>query len=165
MGDGETGGLDHGRGSWDRAGGRPSPGSIRLVRRHLLSVQSVRRSRDRRGDPEGGGPGVGGQGRRLATRGRLGPDPSGGEILGTDWCPHQLRRTLPPHGITVDAVSPGFVASGSAPAEELKAMEKKIPAGYVGTVDDAVAVAGFLLSDKARYVNGANIHLSGAWGI
>jgi len=76
-----------------------------------------------------------------------------------------LARILAPHGITVNAISPGFVASGSAPAEELKAMEKKIPAGYVGTVDDAVAVAGFLLSDKARYVNGANIHLSGAWGI
>jgi len=28
-----------------------------------------------------------------------------------------------------------------------------------------VAVAGFLLSDEARYINGANIHLSGAWGI
>ncbi len=76
-----------------------------------------------------------------------------------------LARVLAPHGITVNAISPGFIASGSAPAEELKAMEKKIPAGYVGTVDDAVAVAGFLLSDEARYVNGANIHLSGAWGI
>ncbi|MGH7480231.1 MAG: SDR family oxidoreductase [Candidatus Methylomirabilales bacterium] len=40
-----------------------------------------------------------------------------------------------------------------------------MPAGYVGTVDDAAAVTSFLLSDEARYVNGANIHLSGAWGI
>ncbi|MFQ5882395.1 MAG: SDR family NAD(P)-dependent oxidoreductase [Candidatus Methylomirabilales bacterium] len=76
-----------------------------------------------------------------------------------------LARILAPHGITVNAISPGFIASGSAPAEELSAMEKKIPAGYVGTLDDAVAVAGFLLSDGARYINGANIHLSGAWGV
>lgn len=76
-----------------------------------------------------------------------------------------LARVLAPHGITVSAISPGFIASGSAPAEELAAMEKRIPAGHVGTVDDAVAAVNFLLSDEAGYVNGANIHLSGAWGI
>lgn len=76
-----------------------------------------------------------------------------------------LARVLAPHGITVNAVSPGFIATGSAPAEELKAMEKKIPAGYIGTVDDAVAAVAFLLSEETRYINGANIHLSGAWGI
>lgn len=76
-----------------------------------------------------------------------------------------LARVLAPHGITVNAISPGFIDSGSAPAEELKAMEKKIPAGYIGTVDDAVAAVAFLLSEEARYVNGANIHLSGGWGI
>jgi 3-oxoacyl-[acyl-carrier protein] reductase len=76
-----------------------------------------------------------------------------------------LARVLAPHGITVNAISPGFIASGSAPPEELKSMEKKIPAGYIGSLSDAVAVAAFLISDDARYVNGANIHLSGAWGI
>jgi len=76
-----------------------------------------------------------------------------------------LARVLAPHGVTVNAISPGFIHSGSAPAEELAQMEKRIPAGYVGTTQDAVAVARFLLSEEARYVNGANIHLSGAWGI
>ncbi len=76
-----------------------------------------------------------------------------------------LARVLAPHGVTVNAISPGFIHSGSAPAEELAQMEKRIPAGYVGTAQDAVAVARFLLSEEARYVNGANIHLSGAWGI
>jgi 3-oxoacyl-[acyl-carrier protein] reductase len=76
-----------------------------------------------------------------------------------------LARLLAPYGITANAISPGFLASGSAPPEELAAMEKKIPAGYVGAVQDAVNVARFLLSEEARYVNGANIHLSGGWGI
>lgn len=76
-----------------------------------------------------------------------------------------LARVLAPHGITVNAISPGFIDSGSAPPEELAAMVKRIPAGYAGELRDAVAVAGFLLSDQARYVTGANIHLSGAWGI
>ena len=76
-----------------------------------------------------------------------------------------LARVLAPHGVTVNAISPGFIDSGSAPKEELASMAKRIPAGYVGELGDAVAVTRFLLSEEARYVNGANIHLSGGWGI
>ena len=76
-----------------------------------------------------------------------------------------LARVLAPHGITVNAISPGFIDSGSAPKEELAAMVKRIPAGYVGSTQDAVGVVRFLLSEEARYITGANIHLSGAWGI
>lgn len=76
-----------------------------------------------------------------------------------------LARILAPHGITVNAVSPGFIDSGSAPKEEMETMAKRIPAGYVGNLDDAVSAVRFLLSDEARYINGANIHLSGALGI
>jgi 3-oxoacyl-[acyl-carrier protein] reductase len=76
-----------------------------------------------------------------------------------------LAKLLAPHGITVNAISPGFIDSGSAPAEELAGMAKRIPAGYIGTVDDTVAAVRYLLSLEARYVNGANIQISGAWGI
>jgi 3-oxoacyl-[acyl-carrier protein] reductase len=76
-----------------------------------------------------------------------------------------LAKALGPKGVTVNAISPGFIASGSAPLEELEKMTKTIPAGYVGSLDDAVGLAMFLLSDAARYVNGANVHLSGGWGI
>lgn len=76
-----------------------------------------------------------------------------------------LARLLAPHGITVNAISPGFIDSGSVPAEELEGMLKHIPAGTIGTTDDAVAVARFLLSDEAGYITGANIHLSGGWGL
>lgn len=76
-----------------------------------------------------------------------------------------LAKLLAPHGITVNAVSPGFIDSGSAPPEELAGMTKRIPAGYIGTVDDTVAAVRYLLSEDARYVNGANVQISGAWGI
>src|SRR5438132_30033 len=76
-----------------------------------------------------------------------------------------LAKTLAPYGITVNAISPGFVNSGSAPEAELAGMVKKIPAGYVGELKDPVAAVRFLLSDEARYVTGTNIHLSGGWGI
>jgi 3-oxoacyl-[acyl-carrier protein] reductase len=76
-----------------------------------------------------------------------------------------FARLIAPDGITMNCVSPGFIDSGSAPKEELDRMVKLIPAGYVGSVEDAVSAVRFLLSDEARYVNGANIQLSGAWGI
>ena len=76
-----------------------------------------------------------------------------------------LAKLLAPHGITVNAISPGFINSGSAPPEELAGMTKRIPAGYIGSVDDTVAAVRYLLSDEARYINGANIQISGAWGI
>lgn len=76
-----------------------------------------------------------------------------------------LARVLAPHGITVNAISPGFIDSGGTPRAELESMRPRIPAGYIGTVDDAVATARFLLSEEARYVTGTNVHLSGGWGI
>ncbi|MBI3698772.1 MAG: SDR family oxidoreductase [Acidobacteria bacterium] len=76
-----------------------------------------------------------------------------------------LARLLASSGVTVNAVSPGFINTGSTPEAELAAMTKNIPAGYVGTVSDVVSAVNFLLSDQARYINGANLHLSGGWGI
>jgi 3-oxoacyl-[acyl-carrier protein] reductase len=76
-----------------------------------------------------------------------------------------LAKLLAPYGITVNSISPGFIDSGSAPQEELAGMTKRIPAGYIGKVDDTVAAVRYLLSPEARYVNGANIQISGAWGI
>ena len=76
-----------------------------------------------------------------------------------------LAKVLGPHNITVNAISPGFLDSGSAPAEELERMVKAIPAGYIGELSDAVSSTCFLLSEEARYVNGANLQLSGGWGV
>jgi 3-oxoacyl-[acyl-carrier protein] reductase len=76
-----------------------------------------------------------------------------------------LAKSLAPDGITVNSISPGFIESGSVPLEELKPMIKSIPAGRLGAMADVVSVARFLLSDEAAYVTGANIHVSGGWGI
>lgn len=40
-----------------------------------------------------------------------------------------LARLLAPHGLTVNAIWPGFINSGSAPEAELELMKTKIPAG------------------------------------
>ena len=76
-----------------------------------------------------------------------------------------LAKLLAPDGITVNAISPGFIDSGSAPPGELDGMEKKIPAGYIGELSDTTSAVQYLLSDEARYVTGANLQISGGWGI
>ncbi len=68
-------------------------------------------------------------------------------------------------GVTANCISPGFIDSGSAPAEELEGMIKRIPAKRIGGVDEVVGAARFLLSEEAGYVNGANLHISGGWGL
>jgi 3-oxoacyl-[acyl-carrier protein] reductase len=76
-----------------------------------------------------------------------------------------LARLVAPYGITANCVAPGYIDSGSAPKEELQAAAKRIPAGYIGTVEETAALVRFLVSDEARYINGANIQISGAWGV
>ena len=76
-----------------------------------------------------------------------------------------LAKTLAPFGITANSISPGFIDTGSVPNEVIAQSMRSIPAGYIGSTDDAVGAVCYLLSDEARYVNGTNIHLSGAWGI
>ncbi|HYK91398.1 MAG TPA: SDR family oxidoreductase [Acidobacteriota bacterium] len=76
-----------------------------------------------------------------------------------------LAKVLAPHGITANSISPGFIETGGAPLEDLSNTIRNIPAGYVGHPRDAASVVCFLLSEEARYINGTNIHVSGAWGI
>ena len=76
-----------------------------------------------------------------------------------------LAKALAKHRITVNAISPGFIDTGSMDPEEMKALAKTIPAGYVGSTDDAAGAALYLLSEEAAYVTGGNIHVSGGWGI
>jgi 3-oxoacyl-[acyl-carrier protein] reductase len=76
-----------------------------------------------------------------------------------------FAKALAPYGITVNSISPGFIETGSVPQEEISRSFQSIPAGYVGAPDDAAAAVCYLLSEEARYVNGANIQISGAWGV
>ena len=76
-----------------------------------------------------------------------------------------LAKVLAPYGITVNSISPGFIETGSVSKEEMSEMLVAVPAGYIGAPEDAASAVCFLLSDEARYINGTNIHVSGAWGV
>jgi 3-oxoacyl-[acyl-carrier protein] reductase len=65
------------------------------------------------------------------------------------------------HGITCNAVLPGWIATESSSAREVRA-GKASPAARPGTPDEVAACALFLCSDQAGYVNGAMLVVDGA---
>ncbi|MBP5597447.1 3-oxoacyl-[acyl-carrier-protein] reductase [Pseudobutyrivibrio sp.] len=67
-------------------------------------------------------------------------------------------------GITVNAVAPGFIQTAmtdSLPEEVKEAYLKQIPLGRFGTPEDVASVVEFLASEKAAYVTGQVIEVTG----
>ncbi len=68
-----------------------------------------------------------------------------------------LAREVASRGITVNAVAPGFVLTDltkDLPAEITEQLNKNIPLGRWGTVDDVAQATAFLASDDASYITG-----------
>lgn len=68
------------------------------------------------------------------------------------------------HGVTVNAIAPGFVDTAmtrALPAELRADVLAKLPVGDPGQPQDIAAVVAFLASDEARYVVGQVITVSG----
>ena len=76
---------------------------------------------------------------------------------------------LAPHGIRVNAVSPGGIypagRNTDMPLEEVTELGKRVPMGRFGTPDEIARVCTFLASDAASYITGAEIRVDGGLSI
>jgi 3-oxoacyl-[acyl-carrier protein] reductase len=76
-----------------------------------------------------------------------------------------LAKEMAPHGVRVNAISPGVIDTPfhemfSTP-EMIAGFVKTIPLGRVGTSDECANVIAFLASDAASYVVGETIEING----
>ena len=76
-----------------------------------------------------------------------------------------LAREMGSRGITVNVVAPGVIAGRMADAAFTpEAVKQLVPAGRAGSPDEVAALAAFLCSDAAGYVNGQVIGINGGMG-
>lgn len=75
-----------------------------------------------------------------------------------------LCKEVAKRKITVNCVSPGFIATdfiGDLPEAQAREYRKMVPAGRFGTAQEVAEAALFLLSDRAAYINGAVLEITG----
>jgi 3-hydroxybutyrate dehydrogenase len=104
-----------------------------------------------------------------SVHGRIGGRPTlghyGAAKAGVIALTRTAARELGPHGVTVNAVSPGYVDTerlgSTLPRERLDALAKQIPVGRIGTPVEIAAAVVFLASDGAAFVNGAVLDIHG----
>ena len=80
-----------------------------------------------------------------------------------------LALELGPHGITVNAIAPGFINTermaavswGRQAPGQHQALLDAIPLGRLGRPDDIAGVVALLCSDQGGYVSGATIDING----
>lgn len=76
-----------------------------------------------------------------------------------------FAREVSPHGITVNSIAPGLVATdirgGLESEEEQKRMTRDIPCRRMALPEEVAAAVCFLASDEAGYITGEEIDVNG----
>jgi acetoacetyl-CoA reductase len=75
-----------------------------------------------------------------------------------------LAREVARKGVTVNTVSPGYMNTkmvDAVPRELLGRIVEEIPVGRLGETREIAALVGFLCSDEAAFITGANYSING----
>jgi len=76
-----------------------------------------------------------------------------------------LAKELAPHGVRVNGIAPGVIATPFherySPAEVMQRLVALIPLGRAGTSEEIADVIVFLASPAARYITGETIEVNG----
>ena len=72
-----------------------------------------------------------------------------------------LAREVARYGITVNAISPGFVDTRLIADQERQNLVRQIPLGRLGTPAEIATAILFLASPAASYVTGTTVHVDG----
>ncbi len=75
-----------------------------------------------------------------------------------------LAQEIGSRGITVNAVSPGFIDTDMTkelPETQRKALLAAIPLGRLGSPEEIAAAVAFLVSEDAAYITGTTMHVNG----
>jgi 2-deoxy-D-gluconate 3-dehydrogenase len=72
------------------------------------------------------------------------------------------------HGVTVNAVAPGYIATNNTEAlredpERERSIRERIPAGRWGSPEDIAGSVAFLAGPEAAYINGHVLVVDGGW--
>ena len=79
-----------------------------------------------------------------------------------------MANELAPHGITVNAIAPGYMETDNTEAlradpQRSQQILGRIPLGRWGVPDDLATAVLFLASPASAYVTGAVIPVDGGW--
>ncbi|MEO8123863.1 MAG: 3-oxoacyl-ACP reductase FabG, partial [Burkholderiales bacterium] len=75
-----------------------------------------------------------------------------------------LARELGSRNITVNCVAPGFIETDMTevlPEAQKAALLARIPLGRLGSADEIAAAVEFLVSPRAGYITGTELHVNG----
>jgi NAD(P)-dependent dehydrogenase (short-subunit alcohol dehydrogenase family) len=104
----------------------------------------------------------------LATRGMAGSAAYSASKAGVTGLTRAAAADFAPHGVTVNAISPGYVDTPMTQAFPPGVRERRldeIAMGRFATPDEIASVVGFLSSDESRYMTGTLIDVTGGFRI